>query len=293
MLKKILPFFIFIAILVGYAVFDRLVTQRTPTDSPDSLQVVLVPSEIVLGWNRFAVGLISKQGMVHDAQVQFQYFDVSNATSPVAESSADATRIETSDGTTTIYAHEREFTRAGDWSVQVTARLSDGTTASKRIGFKVLADSPTLKVGKPAPALNTRTAKDVNGDLSLLSSAPKSNPAFYRLTLAQALASGKPTVLLFATPAFCRTRFCAPAYDIADALEKEYGARANFVHVEVYTGMPNPAGNNWQLDPAMRAFGLTTEPWVYVIDTRGIVAYRVEGVMTEAELAQHLTPLLQ
>jgi hypothetical protein len=207
---------------------------------------------------------------------------------PVLETEAEATPLHTPDGLTTIFTHEREFNKAGEWGVEVQASFPDGTTAAKRIGFEVLAASPTLKPGQVAPAPVTLTAAEVNNDLSQLTSAPTPNPAFYELSLAQALASGKPTVLLFATPAFCQTRFCGPAYEQTSELQSRYGDSFNFIHVEVYTGLPNPAANNWEIAPAMLAFGLTTEPWLYLIDAEGKVVYRVEGVFTTEEVERHL-----
>lgn len=256
-----------------------------------AVQVILVPSELVVGPNRFAVGLIDPQrGMIHDAQVHFRYFDLHDPSKPTVESEADGAKLETPDGESTIFAQEREFSRAGPWGVEVQARLSDGSTIVKRIGFQVVDHSSTLKPGDRVPVLETRTYKDVDGNLHQLSSAPKPNPEFYRLSLAQALTNGKPTVLLFSTPAFCQTRLCGPAYDIISHLETHYRDQVNFIHVEVYRGLPNPAETNWELDPAMTTFGLQTEPWVYLID-KGVVAYRVEGLFTEAEIEQHLKAL--
>jgi hypothetical protein len=118
------------------------------------------------------------------------------------------------------------------------------------------------------------------------------DPSLYAVGLGQALDNGKPTVLLFATPAFCQTQFCGPAYDTVRALHVRYSAQFNFVHVEVYTGLPNPAANNWEIAPAMAAFGLRTEPWLYLIDGTGVVAYRVEGLFTMAEAERHMQDLL-
>ena len=52
----------------------------TPVDaSPSGIQIVPVASEIVLGPNRFAVGLIDpSKGMIQDASVHFIYFDLSD-----------------------------------------------------------------------------------------------------------------------------------------------------------------------------------------------------------------------
>jgi hypothetical protein len=257
------------------------------------MQVALVASELVVGPNRFAVGLIDAQGgMVHDAEVHFDYYDLSDPAAPVLESHGEATRLQSPDGLTTIFAQEREFKKAGEWGVEVQARFGDGTAAIKRISFTVLADSPTVKPGAEAPSVDTPTAADVNGDLSLVTSAQAPNPAFYAQSLTEALASGKPTVLLIATPVFCQTRFCGPAYELTSELQQRYGEQANFVHVEVYTGLPNPSVNNWEVAPAMTAFGLSTEPWLYLIDRNGVVAYRVEGMFTTEEVEAPLLALL-
>jgi hypothetical protein len=254
-----------------------------------AIQVALVPSELVVGANRFAVGLLQADGgMILEAQVNFRYFDLSDPRTPALESAAEAIRLLTPDGDTAIFAHERVFERAGDWGVEVQVQFPDGTTAVKRIGFQVLAASPTLKPGQPAPVLDTLTVDGVDGDLSRLASASEPTPAFYELSLAAALTNGKPTVLLFATPAYCQTRFCGPAYEITSSLQTRYADDANFVHVEVYAGLPNPAATNWQIAPAMAAFGLHTEPWLYLIDRNGVVAYRVEGLFTPAEVEAQL-----
>lgn len=258
----------------------------------EPLEVALVTSELVIGPNRFAVGLFDGQGqVVQDADVHFHYFDLSDPAAPVLEMEADATAVHTPDGQTTIFTHERAFDRAGEWGVEVQAHFPDGSTALKRIGFEVLADSPTLKPGQTAPGLETLTLPTIGDDLGKLTSATDPNPAFYELTLAEAITNGKPTVLLFATPAFCQTRFCGPAYEQISELHDRYGETINFIHVEVYTGLPDPSSNNWEIAPAMNAFGLTTEPWLYLIAADGRIFYRVESVFTADEVERQLAAL--
>jgi hypothetical protein len=257
------------------------------------LQADLVPSELIVGDNRFAVGLMDSNGqMIHDATVHFQYYDLSNPKTPALESEADAVRLETPDRLTTIFANERKFERAGNWGVVIQARLPDGSAGMASIGFQVLAESPTLKVGQKMPALDTPTAGQVNDNLKLLTSSIRPNPAFYRSSLAQAVQSGKPTLLLLSTPAYCTSRMCGPAYDTTGDLQKLYGDRINFVSVEVYTGLPNPAESNWQLNPVMQDLGLATEPWLFLVDKNGTVAYRVEGLFTADEVQKHISSIL-
>jgi hypothetical protein len=253
------------------------------------MQVVLVPSELVVGQNRMAVGLLDgKKQMIQEADVHFQYFDLSDPDAPQLEQEAAATAVQSPDGRTTIFTHERRFERAGEWGLAVQAKMIDGQTAVQHIKFNVTPDSDTVLPGEMAPQVQTPRLTDVAGDFSLITSAWEPNPAFYQLSLDEALSNGKPTVLLLATPAFCQTRFCGPAYEIATTLETEFGDTVNFIHVEVYAGLPDPSQNDWQLSPVMAAFGLTTEPWVYVMDADGQVVYRAEGMFTEDEIEFHL-----
>jgi hypothetical protein len=67
--------------------------------------------------------------------------------------------------------------------------------------------------------------------------------------------------------------------DEVKALKARWGDRFNFIHVEVYQSF----------DPlvyadAMAAWGLATEPWVFVLDADGRVAERLEGSATAAEI---------
>jgi hypothetical protein len=210
----------------------------------------------------------------------------------VLESHAEATKRQTPDGLTTIFTQDRTFERAGDWGVEIQATFRDGSASIKRIGFQVLADSPSPIPGEAAPVVETAVSSDVGDDLSKLSSSLTPNPALYELSLEEAVGNGKPTVLLFATPAFCQTRFCGPAYEITSELQEKYTDQMNFIHVEIYTGLPDPSANNWELAPAMTAFGLSTEPWLFVLDRNGVVVYRVEGLFTVEEIEQHLPALL-
>ncbi len=261
------------------------------------MRAVLVPSEVVVGRDRFAVGLMDSSGeMIHDAAIHFQYYDLGGAPAgavPPVESEADATRVQTPDGLTTIYAHERTFSHAGRWGVAISGKRPDGTSETTRIAFDVVAQSPTLKIGQKVPSVDTPTAADVNGDYHRLTSSLQPNPAFYQVSLKQALQSGKPTVLLLATPSFCTSRLCGPAYDTTTAIENKYGDKLNYVSLEVYSGLPNPAATNYQLAPIMHALGLTTEPWLFLIDRDGSVTYRVEGLFTADELEPYLQALFK
>lgn len=264
-----------------------------PEDATAPIQLVLVPSEVIVGPNRFAVGIFDQGGnLVHDADVHLHFYDLTDHSNPFFESEADAYPISTERGDVTIFAFDREFSHDGDWGVEVEVTFPDGSEAINGIRFFVTEDSPSIKPGDKAPVIHTPVSADVNQNLSLLSSAEKPNPAFYATSLDESLSSGRPTLLLFATPAYCQTRFCGPSYEIFVDLEERYRGVINFIHVEVFTGLPNPEANNWAVSTAMEQFGLESEPWVYLIDQDGTVLYRVEGLFTAEELEHNIKTFL-
>ncbi len=251
------------------------------------VRAAIVPSELVIGPNRFAVGLFDLEGnLINDAEVHFHYYDLSDPDNAWLESEATATRIQDRDGYTAIYTHNREFARAGHWGLEIDVYFSDGNTAKQRIGFLVEEDSPSLSAGEKAPAINTLTLDEVGRDLSRLTSAVNPNPALHEVSLAQAVNSNKPTVLLFATPAFCQTRFCGPSYEIVGDLEKIYRDRMNFVYVETFDGLPDPSAVNFRPSAAFEKFGLESEPILYLIDGEGTINYRLEGIFSAEEVEQ-------
>ncbi len=126
-----------------------------------------------------------------------------------------------------------------------------------------------------------------------MTSASKPNPDFYRLSLDQALTSGKPTLVLFSTPAFCSSRLCGPVYDVMNQVYPAYADQVNVVHVEVYKDLPNPNLAKPQIADAMIAWGLSTEPWTYLLDKNGVVVWRAEGLVTGDEVKIAIDALLK
>ena len=253
------------------------------------MQAILVPSELVLGPNRFAVGLMDPQGaLIDDATVHFHYYDLSDRENPFVESEANARKITSPDSLTTIYAHDRDFVRTGLYGLEIEARRADGSILKQRIGFEVADDTETIGPGEKAPLVNTATLSDVGGDARLLTSAANPDPALHQISLAQALNNDQPTLLLLATPSFCQTRFCGPAYELVSEIAPAYEERLNFVYAEVFSGLPDPASNGFAPSRVMTDFGLESEPWVFLIDEEGTVVYRLEGLFTVEEIEQQL-----
>ena len=90
----------------------------------------------------------------------------------------------------------------------------------------------------------------------------------------------KPVVLVFATPALCKSRVCGPVVDEAEQLKAQYGDKAAFIHMEIYND--NDLAKGYR--PQVRAWRLPSEPWTFMIDRQGNVVESFEGAASVAEL---------
>jgi hypothetical protein len=140
------------------------------------------------------------------------------------------------------------------------------------------ADSQVAVPGAEALAVATPTTDDEMGLERLCTQDPPCG--MHEVSLDQALAAGRPVMLMFATPAYCQTAVCGPAVGTLDEV-RESGDWDDvaFIHVEIFSD----AGET-VTDP-VREWGLPTEPWVFAIGADGTVADRADGPMIDTELA--------
>lgn len=183
-----------------------------------------------------------------------------------------------------LYRADIPFDRAGTWEIDFAISTGEATEP-----FLVLVgDEPTtVAVGDVAPRVDTPTLAD--RPIEDLTTDVPPDEAFYQVSLDEALENGKKTVAIFATPAYCTSATCGPMMRETKELAQRY-PDVNWVHIEVYEGF-NESGFAPDFDhlaPAVVAFGLPTEPWIFVMDEDGIVSARIEGVLAPGEIEQHL-----
>lgn len=177
------------------------------------------------------------------------------------------------------------FTAAGDLTLEVTYTDSAKQSQTLPLAVRVQSAPAGITIGMAAPRSQT-AVWDGQGAPGTISSLSDPNPAFYGQTIAEAISSGQPTVILFATPALCSRKICAPVWDSFSDLWEVYGDRVNFVHHEAI----DLSSGDWL--PVIQAWGLTEQPWVYIIDAEGQVARRYDAMISVEEAALLLDLLL-
>ena len=170
-----------------------------------------------------------------------------------------------------VYSTEFDFPGDGEWRIAAILKEEGELKGAILAGVVVGEFKKVPKPGQKAPVIHTPTPQDAGGDLSKITTRIPPDTQ-NKVDYADALGK-EPIVLLFATPQFCQSRVCGPVVDVAEQAKHEYGDKAAFIHMEIYSG--NDPGN--KVRPQVRAFHLPSEPWLFTIDRRGIVRDAVEG----------------
>jgi hypothetical protein len=266
---------------------------------PEQTNFELIPvpisTEIVVGSNRMLFNVLdssTNQSIASaDQPVELSFYDFSTSKDQPA-STASATFMPTAEGRPGLYRAEVEFSKAGQWGVEAVAAQSDGSERSGRFVFSVREQGTTPAIGAPAIAVDTPTATTAD-EIAQISTDDDPDPDFYTTSVSDAIDAQEPFALVFATPAFCTTQTCGPTLDLVKSVADDYKGRMRFINVEPYElesvdGSLRPVldENNLPVSvPATFAWGLPTEPYIFVVDGQGNVTAKFEGIASEEELA--------
>jgi hypothetical protein len=268
-------------------------------------QVLLTTSELVVGQNRLAFGLLREHRLLEAADVVVRVYILrAQEASMLVETPAPYYTLEVvdqghhvhihPDGTPHrhdgiemrgIYVTQVTFPQLGAWGLEVRAK-GNGWLETSRFTVNVLATPRTLPLGAPAPLSHNLIASDVS-DLRQIDTSNPPDPRLHQMRIADAIAQGKPQVIVFATPQLCTSRVCGPVVDVVRMLIPTYGERVVFTHQEVWQDATAQA-----LSPTMVEWNLHTEPWIFVVDGQGIIRAKFEGLTTVRELEAALKQVL-
>ena len=192
-----------------------------------------------------------------------------------------------------VYAADVTFDRAGFWAVELSAEI-DGKTHSGRSVFEVREEHIIPAVGEKAPLTQNRTLdSDVPPgaiDSRAATGGDIPDESMHEMTIAESIKAHEPVVVVFSTPVYCVSQFCGPVTDTIGDLQKEYSDRANFIHVEIWFDFQDQAVNKAAAEWLLVDQDLT-EPWVFLIDSKGEIVARWDNVVTAPEVEAELEKL--
>ncbi len=255
------------------------------TSGPTSIQALLATGDLLPGAPRLPLVLYDGPQPVNDAlAVQVTVFDLTDPDAPQIGWSGPATSY--TDYPTPYWVVYPDLPRAGLWGLGLDMTRADGQVAQTQLTVQVLDDITSPKVGETPPASHNRTLA-TEPDIHQLTSGLEPVPALYQMTVAEALTSGWPSLIVFATPGFCTSKLCAPVVQSVEQVQAVQPTGVNYLHLEIYQSF-NP------LVPAgePEEWHLTSEPWIFILDKTGRVAARLGGPVSPQELIEQLSPLL-
>lgn len=278
------------AMAAGDAGFDSGYPRYVDEDA--GLTVVVGTPDLGVGSQRVAFVMSDDLGLIKlpIVSVTAQFQDDAEPGDP-----AIARYYDFPEGIRGLHVTQLDFDRAGQWLLDVSYPLPDGSTGGTSFPVQVAEKTHAPDVGDAVPASANRTLADV-ATVYELSTGAEPDPELYQQTIAEALAEGRPLVVVFASPGFCTNALCGPQAEVLSILRERYADDANFIHVDLYE---NPEEIRTQgLDiaietPLLMEWGLETAEWTFIIDADGIVTHRFEAFVAESELEPALLEVIE
>ncbi len=189
-------------------------------------------------------------------------------------------------GIKAIYGTDVPVPHKGTYAILALTRTAKGVIGATG-ELAVAASSPIPDVGQRPPDIASDTLASTGGNLALVTT--RIPPENMHSVSFNTVLGKRPIALVISTPQLCVSRVCGPVTDIAVQLQREFGSRIDFIHQEVYVDNQPSKG----LRPQLKAFHLQTEPWLFTINRRGVIAARLEGAFGLNEARQALLAALR
>ncbi len=267
-----------------------------PPDQLGTVNAVPAGADFYVGSNNFVFGLTNKQDQPQgQAKTRVTFYDLRTAGSPKPVCQAEAIqgapgvgpKVDHTHDSGEVHTHGGEdddrvgyfvrvnFTYAGFWGIVVEAELKDGSKGFSAVQFPVLEKPAIPSAGTAAIKSDNLTKNDVADIREIDSGTPPND--MHEVKIKDAIAKGRPLVVVFSTPAFCTSRFCGPVNEEVEALQTKYRDAVDFVHVEIWRDFGkqqlSPTAREW----LVRKDGGLSEPYVYIIGKNGVIYDRFEG----------------
>lgn len=266
-----------------------------PVEQSNQVKLGLATIDLGIGSNRFVFGILDENSLpvrLPSVRATFMFIE----TEPYKiKSQMNAKFIKWPTGKSGVYVlNDVIFDKEGNWGLLVDYTEESGDVYIGQIAFEVKSRSSAPSIGDFVPNSINKTV--ANGfKISEITSSPKPDLDLYALTIKEAIHTSKPTVVVFASPAFCQTATCGPQVEVVSEVKDRYNRAVNFIHIEIFDNPSEMQGNfsKGKISPLMEEWSLISEPFTFILDHKGAVAYRFEGFVTSRELQSALEDVIK
>ena len=274
------------------AVFEEVELIKGPV-SPDGLQAIFATPDLGTGEQRVAVVLTSEKGLVRSPIATLtSYYYPDDAAEGEMRDTAVALFRPFPLGARGLYAAQMEFDYHGDWGLDIAVLDEDANTLRAKLRFEVPEQTKAPANGAPATASDSKTL--ATHSIEELTTGALQDADLYRISIADAVRSGIPTVIVMASPVFCTNAVCGPQVDVLSELKDKYKDKAHFIHIDFFDNPDEIQGDltRARVSPTVLEWNLPSTEWSFVVNSEGIIHLRFEGFAPIEELEDALLEVL-
>jgi hypothetical protein len=178
------------------------------------------------------------------------------------------------------------FTPPADGNYTVQATVNGATLEST---IPIPKSTEVVGIGQKMVPVETPTTADPHG-VELLCTRDPVCP-LHDVTLTSALGAGTPLAFFIGTPKYCQTAICGPVLDVL-LQQKDQFPQIKMLHAEVYPSDADAQPGHPQVTEAVKAYGLSFEPVLYLAKPDGTIANRIDTIFDGVELHDALAQLV-
>ncbi len=261
--------------------------------SPDGLQAIFATPDLGPGEQRVAVVLTSEKGLVRSPIATLtSYYYADGAAEGEMRDTAVALFRPFPLGTRGLYAAQMQFDSPGDWGLDIAVLDEEANTLRAELRFEVPEQTAAPANGASPPLSDSKTI--ATHDIEELTTGTLQDIDLYQISIADAVQSDLPTVIVMASPAFCTNAVCGPQVDVLSELKDNYKGKAHFIHVDFFDNPAEIQGDltRARVSPTVLEWNLPSTEWSFVVNADGTIHRRFEGFAPIDELEDALLEVL-
>ncbi len=276
MIKKIL--------LIVFIFFSCSNESNNIESNPENISLFVITEDIAVGENRVLFTVLDKEGNNISQNLKFSLKKLNHEESI----SIEDYELINWPGKRIVFKTNINFDTAGYWEIISHYRNSKASGV-----IDVKEKSNTLSVGENISSIKTPSLKEK--EMNELSTDVNPNENLYKYSLDEALSTNIPIILSFSTPGLCVTATCAPQLSELKSLSNDYEDKIIIIHVEIWENFKEVMNSGdfsvGILNKSVEVFGITSEPWTFLINEEGIVKNRYQGYVDSKELREDLVKI--
>lgn len=172
-----------------------------------------------------------------------------------------------------IYSLSAVLNEVGPWKLETNFK-----NQPLDLTFEVTQVNVAPALASECPTAKTPTNSDPL-DAEILCTRFKGECGLHEKSVPELLATKKPFVVIFATPARCQTNYCGPVLDLTREVAQTTSIPV--IHIEIYKSETSSE----TLD-AVTDWNLATEPWMFGVTSEGKIDSRLDGAFDKSEIEE-------